>query len=123
MKPPKAWIALIGVIGALAVASGATAPHKQGPSPAEFRKQLKKERAKSARLARAIRDVPGLTPAERHLLSIAACESGGNPRAVSSGGHYRGKYQFDSGTWRSVGGTGDPAAATATEQARRARLL
>ena len=33
-----------------------------------------------------------------------------------AGGAYRGKYQFDYGTWASVGGTGDPAAASEAEQ-------
>lgn len=57
------------------------------------------------------------------LESIAACESGGNPEAVSAGGTYRGKYQFDYGTWESVGGHGDPAAAPEAEQDYRAALL
>jgi Transglycosylase-like domain len=57
------------------------------------------------------------------LESIAACESGGDPGAVSSEGTYRGKYQFDQGTWESVGGSGDPAAAPETEQDYRAALL
>ncbi len=57
------------------------------------------------------------------LSSIASCESGGDPRAISSGGTYRGKYQFDYGTWRSVGGVGDPAAASEAEQDRRAATL
>jgi hypothetical protein len=57
------------------------------------------------------------------LESIAACESGGDPAAVSSDGTYRGKYQFDYGTWASVGGSGDPAAAPEEEQDYRAALL
>jgi hypothetical protein len=57
------------------------------------------------------------------LESIAACESGGDPTAVSSDGSYRGKYQFDFGTWESVGGSGDPAAAAEDEQDYRAALL
>ena len=57
------------------------------------------------------------------LESIAACESGGDPTAVSSDGSYRGKYQFDFGTWESVGGSGDPAAAPEDEQDYRAALL
>jgi Transglycosylase-like domain len=57
------------------------------------------------------------------LESIAACESGGNPEAISSDGTYRGKYQFDQGTWESVGGHGDPAAAPEAEQDYRAALL
>jgi len=57
------------------------------------------------------------------LESIASCESGGDPTAVSSNGSYRGKYQFDYGTWESVGGSGDPAAASEAEQDYRAALL
>jgi len=57
------------------------------------------------------------------LESIAACESGDDPTAVSSDGSYRGKYQFDYGTWESVGGSGDPAAAPEDEQDYRAALL
>lgn len=57
------------------------------------------------------------------LESIAACESGGDPTIVSSDGSYRGKYQFDFGTWESVGGAGDPAAAPEGEQDYRAALL
>jgi len=57
------------------------------------------------------------------LEAIAACESGGDPAAVSSTGSYRGKYQFDYGTWAAVGGSGDPAAAPEAEQDYRAALL
>lgn len=57
------------------------------------------------------------------LDSIAACESGGDPTAVDPSGTYRGKYQFDLGTWASVGGSGDPAAAPEAEQDYRAALL
>jgi soluble lytic murein transglycosylase-like protein len=57
------------------------------------------------------------------LDAIASCESGGDPTAVSADGTYRGKYQFDYGTWASVGGSGDPAAAPAAEQDYRAALL
>ena len=55
---------------------------------------------------------------------IAQCESGGNPRAVSADGRYRGKYQFSRATWRALGGTGDPAAAPESVQdAMAAKLL
>jgi peptidoglycan hydrolase-like protein with peptidoglycan-binding domain len=58
------------------------------------------------------------------LAKIAACESGGNPTAVSRDGRYRGKYQFTRATWRSLGGTGDPAKAPeATQDAMAAKLL
>jgi hypothetical protein len=57
------------------------------------------------------------------LDAIAACESGDDPTAVSADGTYGGKYQFDYGTWASVGGSGDPAAASVAEQDYRAALL
>jgi hypothetical protein len=57
------------------------------------------------------------------LDAIGACESGGDPTAVSADGTYRGKYQFDYGTWASVGGSGDPAAAPEAEQDMRAAML
>jgi hypothetical protein len=62
-------------------------------------------------------------PIPAALQAIAMCESHGNPRAISAGGTYRGKYQFDFATWASVGGSGDPAAASETEQDRRAAML
>ena len=55
--------------------------------------------------------------------ALARCESGGNPRAVSPTGKYRGLYQFSIATWNSVGGSGDPAAASPDEQTYRAKLL
>jgi len=57
------------------------------------------------------------------LQRIAACESGGDPTAVSAGGRYRGKYQFSRATWRSMGGRGDPAQAAEAEQDRLAAKL
>jgi hypothetical protein len=57
------------------------------------------------------------------LKRIAQCESGGNPRAVSRDGRYRGKFQFDMATWRSLGGKGDPAAAPESVQDRLALKL
>lgn len=62
--------------------------------------------------------VPGI------LERIAECESGGNPRAVSPGGQYRGKYQFSRGTWKDYGGHGsDPAEASERHQDRIALRL
>jgi len=57
------------------------------------------------------------------LRRIAECESGGNPRAVSPGGQYRGKYQFSRATWRALGGSGDPADAPEWLQDRLALKL
>jgi hypothetical protein len=57
------------------------------------------------------------------LQRIAQCESGGNPRAVSPDGTYRGKYQFDQQTWEAMGGSGDPAEAPESVQDRLAVKL
>jgi peptidoglycan hydrolase-like protein with peptidoglycan-binding domain len=57
------------------------------------------------------------------LKKIAQCESGGNPRAISRSGQYRGKFQFDQATWEAAGGTGDPAAASESTQDRIALKL
>jgi len=59
----------------------------------------------------------------RILRRIAECESGANPRAVSPGGQYRGKYQFSRETWRTLGGRGDPADAPEWQQDRLALKL
>ena len=56
------------------------------------------------------------------LHTIAACESGRNPRAVSASGRYRGLFQFDTRTWAAAGGRGDPARASVQEQYRRAAI-
>ncbi|MFF9776172.1 ubiquitin-like domain-containing protein [Streptomyces sp. NPDC013978] len=54
---------------------------------------------------------------------LAACESGGRPNAVDPSGTYGGLYQFDTGTWRSLGGSGRPQDASAAEQTMRAKKL
>jgi hypothetical protein len=79
--------------------------------------------AAQARSAAMVAPVVGGGSAPAGLEAIAACESGGNPSAVSADGTYRGKYQFDQQTWQSVGGSGDPAAAPEAEQDARAAAL
>ncbi|MFI6083788.1 ubiquitin-like domain-containing protein [Streptomyces sp. NPDC051217] len=54
---------------------------------------------------------------------LAACESGGRPDAVDPSGTYGGLYQFDTGTWQSLGGSGRPQDASAGEQTMRAKKL
>jgi uncharacterized protein YabE (DUF348 family) len=54
--------------------------------------------------------------------ALAKCESGGNPRAVNPAGYY-GLYQFSLSTWHSVGGSGNPIDASASEQTARAQTL
>ncbi len=80
-------------------------------------------RVKNLRLGRDIRNLRARLALPPQLAAIADCESGGNPRAVSAGGMYRGKYQFSLATWRTVGGKGDPAKASEAEQDRRAAML
>jgi peptidoglycan hydrolase-like protein with peptidoglycan-binding domain len=57
------------------------------------------------------------------LKRIAECESGGNPRALSPDGRYRGKYQFSMETWHNLGGGGDPIDASEATQDRIALKL
>ncbi|MFJ4515848.1 ubiquitin-like domain-containing protein [Streptomyces sp. NPDC088816] len=54
---------------------------------------------------------------------LAQCESGGRADAVDPSGTYGGLYQFDEGTWHSLGGRGRPQDAPAEEQTYRAKKL
>ena len=74
------------------------------------------------RLFSKFRPLPSGVTMER-LEQIAECESGGDPKAVSSTGLYHGKYQFHPDTWESVGGEGLPSSAPEVEQDYRAGLL
>ena len=89
-----------------------------------LRVDTRRHRAEQRRLSlfRKFRPLPSGVTMER-LEEIAECESGGDPRAVSSSGLYHGKYQFHPGTWRSVGGRGLPSQAPEVEQDYRAGLL
>jgi resuscitation-promoting factor RpfB len=69
-----------------------------------------------------VRDSSGVR-LPRALKRIAECESGGDPHAVSAGGHYRGKYQFSMDTWQNLGGKGDPVDASESQQDRIALKL
>jgi hypothetical protein len=62
--------------------------------------------------------------------ALRNCESGGNYRAVSSSGAYRGAYQFSRATWNSVAARSrphlvgvDPAAASPADQDAMALAL
>ncbi|CAN5115846.1 hypothetical protein BH09ACT12_BH09ACT12_19360 [soil metagenome] len=68
----------------------------------------------------AARSVPGT--GHLNWAALARCESSGNPRAVNPAGYY-GLYQFNVPTWNSVGGSGVPSNASASEQTYRAKLL
>jgi hypothetical protein len=140
---------LIAAAGSAALASGAAADAKPEvavgkaqpltvarlvPPVASFRRTIRvvthrmaverhaEERRRRRHRLQQFASLPGGVSLET-LDSIASCESSGDPAAVSSDGSYRGKYQFDYGTWESVGGSGDPAAAPEAEQDYRAALL
>jgi transglycosylase-like protein/putative peptidoglycan binding protein len=57
------------------------------------------------------------------LRKIALCESTNDPHQLSSGGLYRGLYQFDMESWFRAGGLGDPARAPVAEQTMRAAWI
>ena len=99
-----------------------TASHR--PSPIA-QPPVRKPRAARAAVRRPLSARPAPAPRRDGLnwAALAECESGGNPRAVSANGRYRGLYQFDLSTWRSVGGSGDPIDASSAEQTRRAQRL
>jgi hypothetical protein len=90
-----------------------------------LRRAIRKLRRRIQNVREQVRDHrAGLTASVRARLNrIAFCESKGNPRAIGGGGSFRGKYQFTYGTWRAVGGKGDPASAPEREQDRRAAKL
>jgi hypothetical protein len=67
-------------------------------------------------------------PSASTTASTTASSSAQVPSYTAGGGGscgpgYRGLFQFDCATWRSVGGSGDPAAASPDEQWRRAAAL
>ena len=59
---------------------------------------------------------------EKSWAALRNCEAGGN-YAINTGNGFYGAYQFNAGTWRSVGGIGLPHLATPAEQDRRAKIL
>jgi hypothetical protein len=109
------------VAAPIPVAHAKAAPDIAGQVAAKLAKKhlAKAARARAAKRRAAIAAVP-IPP---QLEAIAACESGGNPRAIGGGGLYRGAFQMSYATWASVGGQGDPAAAPMAEQVRRAAIL
>lgn len=64
-----------------------------------------------------------IEPAEQQWYNLRFCESTDNYTAESANGLFYGAYQFEPRTWRTVGGTGNPAHAPPEEQDARARLL
>ena len=61
-------------------------------------------------------------PTPQDWANIRQCESGGD-YSIDTGNGYYGAYQFDLGTWASVGGSGSPSDASPAEQDMRALTL
>jgi transglycosylase-like protein len=124
---------LVGVPAALASSGSAVAPGAEESQPTTIeRPLLHREAARKTKAAERVAErkatrkrraaLPDVSVPPR-LDAIAECESHGNPRSIGGGGLYRGKYQMTTSIWDSVGGNGDPAAASEEEQDRRAALL
>ncbi len=64
-----------------------------------------------------------IEPTEQHWQNLRWCESRNRYTIESANGLFYGAYQFEPRTWRTVGGTGNPAHAPPEEQDARARLL
>ena len=64
----------------------------------------------------------GRCPRPRSGRRLRVCESH-DVYTTDTGNGFYGAYQFTLGTWRSVGGTGNPAQAQPSEQDARARAL
>lgn len=126
---------LLIALGALVMAAGVVLAldlpdevFSQEPEPKPVQIDLdaavaKVKAAEDARIRRLMTSKFVLGVPRATLDTIAECESHGDPKAIGGGGLYRGKYQFDRGTWQSVGGKGDPAKAHELEQDRRAAAL
>jgi len=133
----KSWIARTLAIGALVLLAAACSPQDVmsyyqsigvNISPADATQvatsanQYAQEQATLHRFDYALSDAA--------LGRLRACESGGNYRAVSASGSYRGAYQFSRGTWNGVAAANfpqyqgmDPAAAPADVQDAFTRAL
>lgn len=109
----------------MALASGFTLePDQESVAKSGLQAQAKQLKAAERRRVERALTAPTILGVKRNVLdSIAECESGGRPDARSSDGTYRGKYQFDKGTWAAMGGKGDPAKAPELEQDYRAAEL
>lgn len=114
-SPPAVAIAFAGHLAAHRVDAAAARLARVEDRRRRLREARRRQRER-------FRDLPGAV-SRATLDSIASCESGGDPRIVSSNGLYHGKYQFSLETWASVGGQGSPAEAPEIEQDYRAALL
>ena len=100
--------------------TGATHTPRTSASPVHPKARATPTRA--SRTRRATADPLSGSGSHLNWPALRQCESSGNYHDRDSL-TYRGAYQFDRTTWQSVGGHGDPADATPTEQDLRARRL
>jgi hypothetical protein len=114
----------LGAAPKRALTAGPHSPSRLGQAIKRLRERVRRAQRRAGQPRGSGTGTPeSVGVASATLEAIAACESGGNPSAVSAGGTYRGKYQFSYSTWAAVGGSGDPAAASVAEQDYRAALL
>ena len=117
-----AAFATTGLVGPASPGQAAIQP-TTAEAPQLHAEARRKTRAAVRQLAAKRRAALPKVSVPPQMASIAQCESHGNPRSIGGGGLYRGKYQMTYSIWASVGGKGDPAAASEAEQDRRAALL
>lgn len=120
LKDPD--LILIGQTLTLDGVTKAAAPKRVTTKKVETRKVRKTERKVKSSRSEDRRSTSGRANLSGAWAKVANCESSGNPRAVNPAGYY-GLFQFDRQTWRSVGGSGSPANASAAEQLMRAKKL
>ena len=125
LKDPN--LILIGQTLSLDGAKKAATPApKKVTEKSEAKKTSKSEKTERKAKTSRSEDRPSTKSGKANLsgawAKVANCESSGNPRAVNPAGYY-GLFQFDLQTWRSVGGSGNPAKASAAEQLMRAKKL
>jgi len=108
-----------------AAAAAAAAPTPRAPAAPGRRSTPRPSPSSSSAAGLGVRSSGGAPTADEaaFLARVRQCESRGNYQIVSSTGRYRGAYQFSVETWRGVGGSGDPAAASPAEQDARALAL
>ena len=106
-------------------AAAAAAPTPRAPAAPGRRSTPRPSPSSSSAAGLGVRSSGGAPTADEaaFLARVRQCESRGNYQIVSSTGRYRGAYQFSVETWRGVGGSGDPAAASPAEQDARALAL
>lgn len=98
-------------------ARAATRKAKPKPRPRNFRNSTRRYKLPSRRY-----HAPHPARASGRWERLRRCESSGNYQ-TDTGNGFGGAYQFTRSSWRAVGGSGNPAHASRSEQDRRAKAL